>query len=326
LGSLIKRIKRLSVKISNVALCIAACALSALPAWPQQKPADLADSSLEDLMSIQVTSVSKTEQKLSRIASAVFVITQEDIRRSGSTNIPDLLRMVPGLDVAQINANAWAISARGLNGRFSNELLVLLDGRSLYTPTTGGVFWDVVDLPLEDIERIEVIRGPGASVWATSAVNGVINIITKTASDTLGAMVVAGGGTVDQGFGTVQYGGKIGSSTSYRAFTKYFNQDHFPDADGQSGGDGWNLARAGFRADSVLSPKNSLALEGDIYRGREGNPGVGLQRLISDPILDLRSAAASMWTLPAVIAKVKVSRLCFGCATRGLESLSKSRL
>jgi iron complex outermembrane receptor protein len=277
-------IKRITVEISNVGLCIAACALSALPAWPQQKPPDLADSSLEDLMSIQITSVSKTEQKLSRVASAVFVITQEDIRRSGATNIPDLLRMVPGVDVAQINANTWAISARGLNGRFSNELLVLLDGRSLYTPTFGGVFWDVIDLPLEDIERIEVIRGPGASVWATSAVNGVINIITKTASDTPRAMIVAGGGTVDQGFGTVQYGGKIGSSISYRAFTKYLNQDHFPEADGQSGGDGWNLARAGFRADSVLSPKDNVTLEGDIYRGREGNPNTGLTSITAPPI------------------------------------------
>jgi iron complex outermembrane receptor protein len=273
-----------STQTLKVVLCLAGCVIFALPAWPQQQTPDLADRSLEDLMNIEVTSVSKREQKLSRTASAVFVITQEDIRRSGATNIPDLLRMVPGVDVAQINANTWAISTRGLNGRFSNELLVLLDGRSLYTPTFGGVFWDVIDLPLEDIERIEVIRGPGASVWATSAVNGVVNIITKTASDTPGAMVVAGGGTIDQGFGTVQYGAKIGSNTSYRAFTKYFNQDHFPDADRQSGGDGWTLARAGFRADSVLSPRDNLTLEGDIYRGREGNPHVGLTSITGPPI------------------------------------------
>jgi iron complex outermembrane receptor protein len=284
LDSLIERIKRCSTGISHVTLCMAACAISALPAWPQQQCPDLADRSLEDLMNIQVTSVSKTEQKLSRTASAVFVITQEDIRRSGSTNIPDLLRMVPGLDVAQINANTWAISARGLNGRFSNELLVLMDGRSVYTPTFGGVFWDVLDLPLEDIERIEVIRGPGASVWATNAVNGVINIITKKASDSLGAMVVAGGGTVDQGFGTVQYGGKIGSGTFFRAFTKYFNQDHFPNAGGQDGGDGWNLARAGFRTDTTLSARDTLTAEGDVYRGREGNPGVGLSSITAPPI------------------------------------------
>src|SRR5579862_3279404 len=147
LHSLNKRLKRRSIEMTKVAFCIAACAIFAAPAWPQQQTPDLADRSLEDLMNIEVTSVSKKEQKLSRTASAVFVITRSEERRSGARNIPDLLRMVPGLDVAQINANTWAISARGLNGRFSNELLVLLDGRSLYTPTTGGVFWDVVDLP-----------------------------------------------------------------------------------------------------------------------------------------------------------------------------------
>src|SRR5580700_1159055 len=288
LHSLNKRLKRRSIEMTKVAFCIAACAIFAAPAWPQQQTPDLADRSLEDLMNIEVTSVSKKEQKLSRTASAVFVITQEDIRRSGARNIPDLLRMVPGLDVAQINANTWAISARGLNGRFSNELLVVLDGRSLYTPTTGGVFWDVVDLPLEDIERIEVIRGPGASVWATSAVNGVINIITKKASDTPGAMVVAGGGTADQGFGTLQYGGNIGKDTSFRVFTKYLNQDHFPNSNGQDGGDGWNLARAGFRTDTAFSPKDTLTIEGDLYRGREGLPGLGISSFTSPPVQDVQ--------------------------------------
>jgi len=270
------------------AVRLALLAALALPAWPQGKPEDLTSKSLEDLMNIEVTSVSKKEQKLSSIAAAVFVITEEDIRRSGALNIPDLLRMVPGLDVAQINANTWAISARGLNGRFSNELLVLLDGRSVYTPTFGGVFWDVLDLPLEDIERIEVIRGPGASVWATNAVNGVINIITKKASDTPGAMVVAGGGTVDQGFGTAQYGGNIGKSTSYRLFTKYLNQDHFPDSSGQDGGDGWNLARAGFRSDSAFSPQDAVTFEGDLYRGREGNPGLGISSITAPRVQDVR--------------------------------------
>jgi iron complex outermembrane receptor protein len=152
---------------------------------------DLTGLSLEDLMNTKVTSVSKKEQSLSRTASAISVITSEDIRRSGATNIPDLLRMVPGVDVAQIDANTWAISVRGLNGRFSNEVLVMLDGRNVYTPTFGGAFWDVLDLPLEDIERIEVIRGPGATIWGANAVNGVINIITRKAAETRGGMVVA---------------------------------------------------------------------------------------------------------------------------------------
>ncbi len=233
---------------------------------------DLTQLSLDDLMNVKVTSVSKKEQKLSRTASAIFVISSEDIRRSGATNIPDLLRMVPGLDVAQIGANAWAISARGLNGRFSNKLLVVVDGRNVYTPTFGGVFWDTLDLPLEDIERIEVIRGPGGTIWGANAVNGVINIITKKAAETRGGMVVAGGGNLDQGFGTVQYGGGLGKSTDYRIYTKYFNQDHMPGLTGQDGADGWHLLRGGFRSDSSLSAKDTWMVQGDVYTGEEGNP------------------------------------------------------
>src|SRR6202035_3303831 len=152
-----KRLNRRSIEMTKVAFCIAACVIFALPAWPQQETPDLADRSLEDLMNIEVTSVSKKEQKLSRTAAAIFVITQEDIRRSGATNIPDLLRMVPGMDVAEINGSTWAVSARGFNGQFSNKLLVMIDGRIVYTPNFAGVQWDTQDLPLEDIERIEVI-------------------------------------------------------------------------------------------------------------------------------------------------------------------------
>jgi iron complex outermembrane recepter protein len=245
---------------------------AATSAWAQQKTADLSNESLEDLMNIQVLSVSKTEQSLSHTAAAIFVITQEDIRRSGATNIPDLLRMVPGMDVAQINANTWAVAARGFNARFANELFVMVDGRSVYTPTTGGVFWDVLDLPLEDIERIEVIRGPGGSIWGVNAVNGVINIITKKASETKGGLVTAGGGNIDQGFGTVQYGGAAGKSTDYRVFTKYLNEDHFPSLSGTDGGDGWHMLRGGFRTDTSLSPDDGLVFEGDLYSAREGYP------------------------------------------------------
>lgn len=252
-------------------LCLATLVL---PARSQQSSADLTSQSIEDLMNIEVTSVSKTEQTLSRTASAVFVISQEDIRRSGSTNIPDLLRMVPGMDVAQVNGNTWAISARGFNSRFSSELLVLVDGRPVYTESFGGVYWDVLDLPLEDIERIEVIRGPGGSVWGANAVNGVINIITKKASDTHGALVVAGAGNVDQGFGTIQYGGNAGQETDYRVYAKYLNQDHLPDSAGQDGGDGWHMARGGFRMDSVVSSKDTLMFQGDIYSAREGIPTI----------------------------------------------------
>ena len=232
----------------------------------QDTPPDLTARSLEDLMNIEVTSVSKKEQKLSDTASAIFVITTEDIRRSGATNIPDLLRMVPGVDVAQINANVWAITARGFNGEFADKLLVLLDGRSVYLPTFSGVFWDVLDLPLEDIERIEVIRGPGGTTWGTGAVNGVVNIITKKSSQTRGGMVVAEGGNLTQGAGTVQYGGQV-KSTDYRVFTKYFNQYHLPGLTIPDGEDEWHILRSGFRTDSKISSKDALTLAGDLYAG-----------------------------------------------------------
>jgi iron complex outermembrane recepter protein len=223
----------------------------------------------------------KKEQKLSRTPAAVFVITQEDIRRSGATNIPDLLRMVPGLDVAQINANTWAISARGFNLQFANKLLVLVDGRAVYTPLFGGVYWDTVDVPLEDIEQIEVIRGPGGTLWGANAVNGVINIITKSAAETQGGLITAGGGTQAEGFGTVRYGGKIKEDSSYRVFAKYLNNNHFPDLDGQNGEDSWHLLHGGFRADTTLSAKDSLLTEGDIYDGKEG--GIFVHSILSPP-------------------------------------------
>lgn len=244
--------------------------LLTVPAWPQQKPLDLTQQSIEDLMKIEVTSVSKKEQKLSQVAAAIFVITQQDIGRSGATNIPDLLRMVPGLDVAQINSNTWAISARGFNLQFENKLLVLIDGRAVYTPNFGGVYWDTQDVPLEDIDRIEVIRGPGGTVWGENAVNGVINVITKKAADTQGGLLTGGGGTLEQGFGTMQYGGKIKGDTSYRIFTKYENEDHLPDLNGQNAQDGWHLLHGGFRSDTSWSKNDSLTIQGDLYEGSEG--------------------------------------------------------
>ena len=239
---------------------------------PRQAAAqrDLSQISLEDLMNIEVTSVSKKGQKMSQAAAAIFVITQEEIRRSGATNIPDLLRMVPGLEVSQINANNWAISARGFNRQFENKLLVLIDGRAVYTPLIGGVNWDTQDVPLEDIDRIEVIRGPGATLWGANAVNGVINVMTKKAADTQGVLITAGGGTEGQVMATAQYGGTIGGSTNYRIYAKYLNHDSLPDLNGQSGQDAWHLLHGGFRADTSISTKDSLTVQGDLYTGREG--------------------------------------------------------
>jgi iron complex outermembrane recepter protein len=247
----------------------------------QHKPEDLANASLEDLMKVEVTSVSKKEQTLSRTAAAVFVITQEDIERSGAANIPDVLRMVPGMDVAQINASTWAVSARGLNGQFGNELLVLIDGRNVYTPTFGGVFWDTLDLPLENIERIEVIRGPGASVWGENAVNGVVNIIPKKAADTHGVMMTAGGGNTEPRFGTLQYGGLMRGKVDYRVYGKYFDEQDMRPLDGPNAGDGWHLIRGGVRTDTRLSDGDTLTVQGDMYTGREGDPTFRLPSLFA---------------------------------------------
>jgi iron complex outermembrane recepter protein len=159
--------------------------------WSQR---DLGEASLEELLNTKITSVSKKEQKLSQAAAAVFVINRDDIRRSGATSIPDLLRMAPGVEVAQINANRWAVSIRGFNNAYANKVLVLIDGRSVYTGTFSGVIWDQVGMPVEEIERIEVIRGPGGSVWGANAVSGVINIVTKSSQDTKGGLVALRGG------------------------------------------------------------------------------------------------------------------------------------
>jgi iron complex outermembrane receptor protein len=236
----------------------------------QNPPDDLTALSLEDLMNIEVTSVSKKGQKLSDAAAAIFVITQEDIRRSGVTSIPEALRMAPGLQVAHIDANKWAITARGFNGRWGNKLLVLIDGRTVYSPLFSGVVWELQDMMLEDIERIEVIRGPGAALWGSNAVNGVINVITKHTKDTQGGLITAGFGTEERGFGAARYGGKVDDNLTYRLYAKYFDRDGFVEASGRDGSDDWRAARGGFRMDYQPTGKDSLTLQGDIYGSNDG--------------------------------------------------------
>lgn len=233
----------------------------------EQIPEDLVDLSLEELMDIKVTSVAKKEQKLSQSAAAIHVITQEDIRRSGLNSIPELLRTVPGLQVAQFDANTWAITARGFNSRFASKLLVLIDGRSIYTPIFSGINWDDHDLPLEDIERIEVIRGPGGTLWGANAVNGVINIITKHTKDTLGGLVSGGAGNEENGFTTMRYGGKVSKNAQYRVYGKYFNRDESVTRTGGPGNDESHSSRGGFRIDWKASEKNSLLFTGDYFQG-----------------------------------------------------------
>ncbi|HEX7859744.1 MAG TPA: TonB-dependent receptor [Verrucomicrobiae bacterium] len=232
--------------------------------------ADLMNMDLEDLMKMPVTSVSRKSERLSDAASAIFVITQEDIRRSGVTSIPEALRLSPGLEVARQDAHTWAISSRGFNDEFASKLLVLVDGRTVYSPLVASVNWDVQDYPLEDIDRIEVIRGPGASVWGANAVNGVINITTKTAKETQGLLISGGAGTEEFGFGTLRYGGKINDNTYYRVYGKFSNHDDSELRGGGDANDNWWMSRGGFRLDWTPSDQNLFTLQGDLYGGDLG--------------------------------------------------------
>lgn len=231
-------------------------------------PQELKKLSLEELADIEITSASRSPERLSETAAAVAVLTNADIHRSGVTNIPNALRLVPGLNVAQGDAQTWAVSSRGFNDVFANKLLVMIDGRTVYTPLFSGVFWDVQDTVLEDIDRIEVVRGPGAALWGANAVNGVISIITKSARDTQGLLISGGGGTEDRAITNIRYGAKLGEDAFLKVYARYFNRDSSALATGQQAHDGWEMYRAGFRAD--WEPKgSSFTLQGDIYAGNK---------------------------------------------------------
>lgn len=224
--------------------------------------------SLAQLMDIEVTTISRTESTLGQSAAAVFVITPEMIDRSGATTIPELFRMVPGMHVARLDGNKWAVASRGFDDRFAKNLLVQVDGRSVYSPLTAGVFWDAVDYPLEDIERIEVIRGPGGSVWGANAVSGVVNIITKSTKDTQGGLVTMGGGNEVQGFGTVRYGGKIRDDLFFRIYGKGLNQDKQFSMDGAN--DQWWVGSGGVRMDWIPSERDTFTFDGSYTHSVQG--------------------------------------------------------
>jgi iron complex outermembrane receptor protein len=240
----------------------------ATPAGPNGE-GDLSGMSLEDLMNVEVTSVSKQPQKASETPAAVTVIGQDDIARSGLQSVPELLRLVPGMDVAQLNANTWTISTRGFNDVFSNKLQVLNDGRSVYTPGYSGVFWDLQDPLLQDLDRIEVIRGPGATIYGANAVNGVVNITSKSARDTQGTLVTGLLGDYQQEAG-IRYGGQIDDRTYYRAYERYQRTDDFPTATGNDGRDGWQGDSAGFRVDRYATADDTFTFQGDAEQNREG--------------------------------------------------------
>lgn len=244
---------------------------------PQTEP-ELTDLDIGELMKIPVTTLSRRAEPWWESAAAIHVITQEDIQRSGATSIPEALRMAPGLNVARIDSSRWAISSRGFNDFFANKLLVLMDGRSVYTPLFSGVFWDVQDTLLEDIDRIEVIRGPGASLWGANAVNGIINIITKSSRETQGTLITAGAGSEEVGFGSVRYGGKISDEAYYKAYVKYSNRDDSPTLTGMEGADEWDIWRGGVRTDWLPGENNTFTIQGDAYSG-----SVGQEQLVFPP-------------------------------------------
>jgi iron complex outermembrane receptor protein len=257
---------RLSRRLLGISVGIV---LSTLRLCGQQLP-DVTTMSLEDLMNVRITSVTKRAQKLGEAAAAIFVITQDDIRRSGARNIPEALRLAPGLEVARIDQNKWAITARGFNNRYANKLLVLIDGRSIYTPLFSGVYWAAQDLLLEDVDRIEIVRGPGATLWGANAVNGVINIITRNATETTGGRISGNLGNDELGQGSIRFGGLSGN-TFFRTYSKYYDWKSSKDELGIPAFDRWHSNRAGFRIDHAPASEDTLTVQGDIYTGRYGD-------------------------------------------------------
>lgn len=223
-------------------------------------------------MNQPVLLAARQPSRLSDSPAAISVITQEDIRRSGATSLPEALRLAPNLQVARVNSHDWAISARGFNNTIANKLLVMIDGRTVYTPLFAGVFWDVQDTLLQDIDRIEVISGPGGTLWGANAVNGVINVITKSARDTQGGLVFGGAGTELEGYGGVRYGGRLAENVFYRIYAKYFDRDHSALPDGSNAADRWHMTRGGMRLDWEAPGNNLLTLQGDLYQGGIAQP------------------------------------------------------
>ncbi|HEV2691497.1 MAG TPA: TonB-dependent receptor [Verrucomicrobiae bacterium] len=238
--------------------------------------------SLEELMSLDVTSVAKQPEPFGQAPAAIQVVTGDQIRRSGASSIPEALRLADNLDVAQQNSHDWSISARGFNAGLANKLLVMIDGRTVYTPLFSGVYWNAQDYLLEDLDRIEVISGPGGTLWGANAVNGVINITSKSAKDTQGLYVEGGGGSVLEDFGGVRYGGVLASNIYYRVYGKYFDRGNEVFTDGKDAPDSWRMGQGGFRIDDEASEQNKFTLQGDIYdsdvnvpTGGEGRNGGG---------------------------------------------------
>lgn len=270
------------MRLKFAAFIILCCLAKFSHATGKSIDSHLLDFSIEELMSVEVTTVSRRSQKLTEVAAAIFVITQDDIRRSGATSIPDALRMAPGVQVERVATDKWAISIRGFNGLYANKLQVLMDGRSVYNPLFAGVNWEQQDTLMADIERIEVIRGPAATVWGANAVNGVINIITKKAADTQGTFFTAGGGSFERGFFGARYGGKINEETPFRIYAKGFTRDNTTSLTGKNINNQWHSARGGARLEHARGI-DQFTLQGDVFYNSVGdtlNQGVLNQAVV----------------------------------------------
>jgi iron complex outermembrane receptor protein len=248
-------------------------------------PGDLKKLSVEELMDIDVTLVSREPEKLLDAPSAIQVVTQDDIHRSGASSIPEALRLADNLEVAQQNSHTWNISARGFNTDLANKLLVMIDGRTVYTPLFSGVFWDLQDYLLEDIDQIEVVSGPGGTLWGANAVNGVINITSKSAKDTQGSYVETGGGTELRDFAGVRYGGTFAPNVYFRVYGKYSDYGSEVLPNGNEASDSWNLTQGGFRIDDEAFAQNQLTLQGDTYTGNENIPTGGREKVEGGNVL-----------------------------------------
>jgi iron complex outermembrane receptor protein len=236
---------------AGLTLCglLLVCSARATPSAGNDDIRHLADLSIEELMNETVTSVSKREQKIGDAAAAITVLSNDDLRRSGATTVADALRLAPGLDVASVSASQPAISARGFNSFYATKLLVLVDGRSVYHPASAGVLWDLQQVMLEDVDRIEVIRGPGATMWGANAVNGVINIVTRSAKESQGGLVYGGAGSIEENLGGARYGDQLGNNSYYRVFGSYQNHGDYLKSNGQPAGDNWQTRQGGVRVD-----------------------------------------------------------------------------
>lgn len=260
--------------LSTPLLSLAALfSITQIDAAQPSDPGALVDLSLEELAGIQVVSASKSVQTVAEAPASIFVITERDIRRSGSTTLPEALRLAPNLQVARANARDYAVAARGFISVRTNKMLVMIDGRTIYSPLFSGVFWDAQDVVLEDLDRIEVVSGPGGTTWGANAVNGVINIITRSASNTQGGLVSIGASEHEQ-HGAARYGASLGDDGHYRVYAKHSRHDDTYTAEGMNTETGWERSQAGFRADWDENGE-TLTLQGDAYTGRLHQPDAG---------------------------------------------------